>query len=163
MADKKVFLPLTQAVADTIAPPTVAAMRKRLGGRVTQQVGSELGSIVTMTGGAAPRVGVILASSGARCDVFLERGLVKRTSRTTLSAYEGSLPVELTRVAEQATVFGQLFEGQSVHVERRDGAGVRGILREKCRYGALVETATGTLLGVGFQRLWPAPHDDEQS
>jgi hypothetical protein len=163
MAEKKLFLPLTQAVADAVAPPTVDSMRKRLGGRVSQEVGSELGSIVTVTGGVAPRIGVILASSGARCDVFLERGLVKRTSRATLSAFVGAAPLELSRVAEQATVFGQLFEGQSVHVERSDGAGLRGILREKCRYGALVETNTGTLLGVGFQRLWPAPQDDEQS
>ena len=157
MADRKVFLPLTQAMADAVTPPTVDAMRKRLGGRVTApEADAASGCLVTVAGGT-PRVGVLLGGNDSRCDVFLERGMVKRTSRSAISPFLGVAPPELARVAEQASVFARLFEGQAVHVERNDGAGVRGILREKCRFGALVETGNGALLGVGFQRLWPAP------
>ncbi len=162
MAERKLFLPLTQSLEDALTPPTVDSMRKRLGGRVPASADRELGSLVTVPG-AASRVGVLLSSSDTRCDVFLERGIVKRTNRSSILPFLGVATPELSRVAEQAAVFARLFEGQSVHVERSDGAGLRGILREKCRFGALVETGNGTLLGVGFQRLWPAPQSSDEA
>jgi hypothetical protein len=32
---------------------------------------------------------------------------------------------------------------------------------EKCRFGALVERGDGTVLGVGFRRLWSAGTNDQ--
>ncbi|NUP05585.1 MAG: hypothetical protein HOW73_05945 [Polyangiaceae bacterium] len=156
---RKVFLSRGHSVADTVLPPTVDSMRQRLGGRVGAGSGAfRIGAVVevpTASGGA--RTGIVLASTTSSVDVFLERGIVKRTEPGNVKLQLGGTPSALARVAEQANVFATLFEGQAVHVERGEGSSTRGTLREKCRYGALVEIDGGTMLGVGFQRLWPAP------
>lgn len=156
---RKVFLSRGHRITDSSEPPTVESMRKRLGGRVAEATGAfRVGSIVdvsTATGGQ--RTGVVLAAATATVDVFLERGIVKRTEPSRVALHIGPPPDDLARVASQAGVFATLSEGQLVHVERGQGTSTRGVLREKCRYGALVETEGGTMLGVGFQRLWPAP------
>jgi hypothetical protein len=154
-----------------LSAPTVDAMRARLGGRVGDRPGRpgvpslamctepppRVGSVVTVHSAAgSPRLGVLVAAESDTADVCFDRGLVKRTSLSALAAHAGEAPRELAALAEQANVFAALYEGQEVNVERHDGRTQRGILREKCRYGALVETDEGTVLGVGFGKLWPA-------
>jgi hypothetical protein len=156
---RKIFLSRGQQITDSVAPPTVDSMRQRLGGRVTGPAGAfRVGSIVEVpTSSGIMRTGVVLSAGANTVDVFLERGIVKRTEPGSVKLHIGSAPEELVQVAAQASVFATLFEGQPVHVERKEGSSLSGVLREKCRYGALVEAEGGTMLGVGFQRLWPAP------
>jgi hypothetical protein len=156
---RKVFLPLTRRLNDTLDVPTVDAMRKRLGGRTSTSDVSTLpaGSVVTVTTGAGTeRLGVLVASDAVTAHVYLERGIVKRTRAADVAGYGGDAPTDLAAIARQVRVFATLVEGQDVHVEREVGRTQPGILREKCRYGALVELEDGRVLGVGFGKLWPA-------
>ncbi len=156
---RKVFLPRGQALADELAPPTVDAIRKRLGGRMTDPNGPFRGGAVVdvETASGGKRTGVVLCCGDATVDVLLDRGIVKRTAPSRVVPHPGATPEDLAGVAAQASVFASLTEGQPVHVERTRGETSRGVLREKCRYGALVEDEGGAMLGVGFQRIWPAP------
>ncbi len=157
---RKVSLPLTQAFSDAVSTPTVDAMRARLGGRVPPPTAHtpRLGGVVQVsTGAGSHRLGVLLSADAATADVYLERGLVKRTSAASITTSEGAVPAELDAVARQVRLFAGMAEGQDVHVEQPDGTTRPAVLREKCRYGALVETPEGTILGVGFGKLWPRP------
>jgi len=156
---RKVFLPMTQRLTDALATPTVDAMRTRLGGRIADQTRSPLlaGSVVTLpTAGGSERVGVLVASDEHTAHVYLERGIVKRTSASSVSPHGGETPADLIAIARQARIFASLYEGQEVLVEREDKTTQTGILREKCRYGALVEIDDSKVLGVGFAKLWPS-------
>lgn len=156
---RKVFLPMTQRLTDALATPTVDAMRTRLGGRITEETRSPLlaGSLVTLaTPRGSERVGVIVASDEHTAHVYLERGIVKRTSTGSVSLHGGETPADLIPIARQARIFASLLEGQEVLVEREDKTTQTGVLREKCRYGALVEIEGGKVLGVGFAKLWPS-------
>lgn len=158
---RKLFLPVTQGLTDRLVTPTVIAMRKRLGGRVGDDAAGPLavGAEVRLRGGGeepAARAGVVLYADGAAVDVYLDRGLVRRTRPSEVEPTSAGLSPELAAIGAQARVFGALREGASVRVTERDGAGFPATLREKCRYGALVETEAGAIVGVGFQRLAPA-------
>ncbi len=157
---RKVFLPLTQGFADGLdGPPTVDSMRARLGGRLEDSPTASIlaGSLVTMiTPTGSERVGVLLCSEGEVSHVYLERGIVKRTQSDLLRVFEGETPADLAHIVQQARIFASLSEGQEVHVDRSPGHTQSGVLREKCRYGGLVELSEGKLLGVGFGKLWPA-------
>lgn len=157
---RKVFLPLTQGFADALeGPPTVDSMRARLGGRVEDAGPAPIiaGTLVTMTTpSGAERIGVLLCGDDAISHVYLERGIVKRTQAALVRVHDGEAPSDLAIIARQIRIFASLIEGQEVHVERGPGRTQSGVLREKCRYGALVELPEGKLLGVGFGKLWPA-------
>jgi hypothetical protein len=133
-------------------------MRARLGGRQTGQASGSIapGAIVRVpNAGDGERVGVLLVDDAGSLDVYLARGVVKRTIAEAVHTFEGDPPTDLTRIAEQARVFASLAEGQPVHVDDPEQGGIEAQLREKCRFGALVETSQGKVLGVGFRRLWP--------
>lgn len=150
---------MTQRLTDALATPTVDAMRTRLGGRISDESRSPLlaGSLVTLaTAGGKERIGVIVASDEQTAHVYLERGIVKRTTASSVSLHGGEIPADLIVIARQARIFASLVEGQDVLVEREDKTTQAGILREKCRYGALVEIDGGKVLGVGFAKLWPS-------
>jgi len=158
---RRVFLPLTDRLTKGDGPPSASAMRARLGGRLgAGPHGTTVapGAIVSVaTGGDSYQVGVLLCVASDTVDVYLERGLVKRTQPDQISHHATEPTPELERVARDVRVFQALNEGQGVIVEGDDGLRVDGTLREKCRYGALVETSAGRLLAVGFRRLWPQP------
>jgi hypothetical protein len=150
---RKVFLPMTQRLADSLETPTVDAMRTRLGGRTAPETSSPLlaGSVVVLTTAAGTeRLGVVVASDERTAHVYLERGIVKRTSTESVSLHAGDTPAELAPISQQARIFASLVEGQDVLLEREDKRTQPGVLREKCRYGALVEVGEGKVLGVGF-------------
>jgi hypothetical protein len=158
---RKVYLPLTQGFASSVeGAPTVDSMRVRLGGRIEEAPPPSLlaGSIVVvLTQKGGERLGVLLAGDEALCHVYLERGIVKRTRTDHVRAHEGDMPADLAGIARQVRLFAMLQEGQDVVVDRSPAPTQSGVLREKCRYGALVELPEGKLLGVGFAKLWPAP------
>lgn len=158
---RKLFLPVNQALRDSLEPPTVTAMRKRLGGRVAAEPEAPLsvGDCVELASAGGPRPGVVLYSSADRADVYLDRGVVHRAPIEALSPLGAAPTPALALLAVKARVFGALSEGAEIVVRSvgpEPSAPLRATLREKCRYGALVETADGAILGVGFQRLDPA-------
>ena len=150
---RRVSLPLNQSLFDMGGPPTLASMRKRLGGRVatgaaltTADGVVTVGSIVSIVGiaGGEGRVGVLLAITDEAVDVYVAEGIVKRTRPDLLEVHRGKVPNELAGASESAAIFGRLNEADAVLVER-------------CRYGALVELPDRLILGVGFRKIWPHP------
>lgn len=164
---RKIFLTRGNArVLDGVQPPTMDVMRTRLGGRIGspapafgspgQQGRLAVGALVDVpTAGAskASKVGVVICIANDSVDVLFDAGMVKRTEAANVTLHEGVTPAQLQPFVERASAFGALDEGQAVLVMREDGQSTLGLLREKCRYGALVEVDGGKILGVGFQRL----------
>jgi hypothetical protein len=148
---RRLFLPL--ADGDPAASPTVDAVRRRLGGRASTEPGAGELVAVARDQGAA-RAGVVLFVHGDDLDVWLSGGVVRRTRRsrvvTTAEADD-----DLLSIAHAARIFAALAEGQRVCYQHESGVG-EGDLIEKCRFGALIERGDGTVLGVGFRRLWSA-------
>jgi hypothetical protein len=153
---RRLFLPLADAVPHAV--PTVDAVRKRLGGRASTEPGPGEVVAVASEQGAA-RTGVVLFVQGDDLDVWLEGGVVRRTRRSRLvqAAEAGD---DLLSIAHAARIFAALSEGQRVHYSHDDGVG-EGALVEKCRFGALVERGDGTVLGIGFRRLWSAAPSEQ--
>jgi hypothetical protein len=153
---RRLFLPLAAGNPD--ANPTVDAVRRRLGGRASTEPGAgELVAVASDRGAA--RAGVVLFVQGNDLDVWLEGGVVRRTRRErTVTTAEAS--EDLCSIAHAARIFAALTEGQRVHYSHADGVG-EGALVEKCRFGALVERGDGTVLGIGFRRLWSAIPGDQ--
>lgn len=161
---RKIFLTRGNGrVLDGVQPPTLDVMRTRLGGRVsgsttlsTDRGALAVGAIVDVpTTGAtrANKTGIVICIVNDSVDVLFEAGMVKRTDASNVLLREGVTPAHLQTFVEHASAFGALEEGQPVVVVREDSTSTMGLLREKCRYGALVEVDGGKILGVGFQRL----------
>jgi hypothetical protein len=154
---RRLFLPLVAPEREF--PPTVDAVRKRLGGRAATEAGA--GEVVGLRDG---RAGVVLFVRGEALDVWLDGDVVHRVRRAEALPVE-ALPAgspgvmrsgDLGPVAADARAFALLFEGQRVRF-RRESTLDEGTLVEKCRFGALVERADGTVVGVSFRRLSAAP------
>ena len=136
------------------ALPTVDAMRKRLGGRASTDAGA--GDAITFTTPGGVRLsGVVLFVRGDELDVWVDENVVRRTRRAVAAPLDASLPRDLAAIAADARVFAALHEGQRVRY-LDEGRVDEGTLVEKCRFGALVERGDGTIIGLGFRRLWPA-------
>jgi hypothetical protein len=58
-------------------------------------------------------------------------------------------------VSSDALVFSALQEGDLVRFNTFGDRHDEGSIVEKCRFGALVKRADGSIVGVGFQKLWP--------
>lgn len=153
---RKLFLPLTQGDA---RPPTVDAMRKRLGGRASTEPGAgELVSLTTERG--IERIGVVLFVRGEDLDVWTDGDVVRRARRASLRPVEdhggeGASLGAIVTIARDARSFAALREGQQVRYQHEGGIG-EGTLVEKCRFGALIERVDGAVIGAGFRRIWAA-------
>jgi hypothetical protein len=131
--------------------PTVDALRKRLGGRASTQRGA--GDIVLLvTEGGVERPGVVLFVEGDLLFVWIAEGIVRKAHR---GAVRPGWNAHLAQLAADARVFADLHEGEDVRYQKDDGDLGEGVLVEKCRFGALVIRPDGTVMGVGFRRLWP--------
>jgi hypothetical protein len=137
----------------------VDAIRKRLGGRAATESGAgELVSWVRAAGGG--RAGVVLFVQGESLDVWFDPGIVRRIRRSSVLPLETAPSREVASLAEDARAFASLSEGQRVGYHDEAGTG-EALLVEKCRFGALLQRDDGTILGVGFRRVWPiAAHVD---
>lgn len=132
--------------------PTLERARKRLGGRAS--TGTYAGTVVRLDGGE----GVVLFADESEVDVLVDETTVKRTARSDVSpAPDAHGP--LASLAGHVLVFARLEEGERVRMETEDGM-VEGLLFEKCRYGALVAKDDGSVLAVGFRKLWPVARGD---
>jgi hypothetical protein len=144
-------LPLSIRVVES--PPSVDAVRKRLGGRQSTEPGS--GEIVALTArDGTEQVAVVLFVRGDTLDLWLD-GIIRRVSRADVSAPGRTPSSELIAMANDARVFGQLVEGQMVQYER-EGTILSAKLIEKCRFGALLLREDGSIVGVGFRKVWPS-------
>ncbi|HEU4536083.1 MAG TPA: hypothetical protein VFS00_18290 [Polyangiaceae bacterium] len=136
--------------------PTMAALRARLGGRLEGPPAPEAGRPVSVGG----QLGVVLSRDEGGCDVWLGGNRVRRAAAAAVVPLPGPPPSDLAAAAQAARRFADLREGERVSFAAPDGAREEGLLFEKCRFGALVARDDGSVLGVGFQRLWPAPAPD---
>jgi hypothetical protein len=143
-----------------VAPPeavprTVESVRDRLGGRAESLPG--VGAIVSIRSSEAePKPGVVLFASDERFDIWFGGGTVRRVLREQIEPFLGDPPAEIMVVASDARIFAELKEGQTVRFSPTSSGDSEGTLAEKCRFGGLVRRSDGVLVGVGFQRLWPA-------
>lgn len=145
------------------APPTpsVDRIRQRLGGRASTEPGT--GDVVTFTtDGGIHQTGVVVFIRGDELDVYVSDNLVRRIRRSAAKSTDAAVAPDFVRIAESARIFERLVEGQAVHFTAENSSH-EGILREKCRFGALVERLDGKILGLGFQRIWPASEKAEFS
>lgn len=145
------------------APPTpsVDNVRKRLGGRASTEAGT--GDVVSFsTDGGIHQTGVVVFIRGDELDVYVSENLVRRIRRANAKSTDAALNPSFVRIAESARTFEQLVEGQRVSFNTGDHA-YEGTLVEKCRFGALVERPDGKIIGLGFQRIWPAPEKADLS
>jgi hypothetical protein len=148
---RKLALPVLVPEAPT---PSVDRIRKRLGGRASTESGA--GDVVTFTtDGGIHQTGVVVFVRGDELDVYVSDNLVRRIRRAATKFTDTALAPSFVRIAESASVFGRLAEGQRVCFASGDDTH-EGILIEKCRFGALVERIDGSIVGLGFQRIWPA-------
>ncbi len=153
--------------SDAEAAPTLGKMRERLGGRILGDAppgALRPGTLVSVsTSAGTPRVGVLISATETSVDVYLSRGVVKRTRPESVVLHVGEPTDEQGMVAAHTRMFAALREGDTVTVEEQEGRSNAAVLREKCRYGALVQTQDGRMLAVGFRRLWPAARSDSPS
>jgi len=149
---RKLSLPLTLIGA---GPPTIDAVRKRLGGRASTEPGA--GGLVSIrTERGSEQVGVVLFVRGEDIDVWIDRGVVRRARRAAARPVDDAPPdSDLLGIARDAQSFAALVEGQRVRYQHDAGVG-EGALIEKCRFGGLIERADGSVVGVGFRRIWSA-------
>jgi len=141
------------------APPTpsVDNVRKRLGGRASTETGT--GDVVSFsTDGGIHQTGVVVFIRGDELDVYVSENLVRRIRRDAAKSTDAALNPSFVAIAESARIFEQLTEGQRVCFKNGEHTH-EGTLVEKCRFGALVERPDGKIIGLGFQRLWPAPEN----
>lgn len=142
--------------------PTVDAARQKLGGRVVKTSAPLLwrpGRVVDapgLTGGRES--GVVLFTDAGRTDVLFERGVVRRIASSELVApAHQAHSTAIERLAFAVRRFDNLSEGDAIIVTEHDGRNQRAVLREKCRFGALVERADGAIFAAGFDRVAPLP------
>ncbi len=134
-------------------------MRKRLGG--VGQTESGAGMVVRFVEDpGAGTLGVVVFRSGEEIDVYLGDGWLRRTRRASVAEFEGEAPSSLSSIADDARVFSTLVPGQPVRFQSGDGELRKGVLLEKCRFGAIVVRDDKRLVGVGFRKLWPTPAGD---
>ncbi len=136
------------------AAPSVDRIRKQLGGRASTEPGT--GNVVTfLTDGGVHQTGVVVFVRGDELDVYVSDNLVRRIRRSAAKSTDAALEPSFRRIAESARVFEGLVEGQQVRFMTQEHM-YEGVLVEKCRFGALVERGDGKIIGLGFQRVWPA-------
>lgn len=164
-------LPLFDDPAETkeqprSARPSIDAARARLGGRVIRSEQGEPaalapGLVVTFPSGPrgsdTPRVpGVVLFAGAAEVHVLLDSIRLRRLRPEDLEPHAGNVDVELGKIAADARFFGLLSEGAPVRYADDAGDLVDGRVVEKCRWGALVLRDDGSIVAVGFRKLWPS-------
>lgn len=141
--------------------PSIEAARARLGGRITERdapPGLAPGVIVSYLETQGRRLpGVVIFASTAEVHVLLDSIRLRRFKPNELAAHEGELEIQLEKIAGDARLFGRLVEGEAVRYADEGGVLIDGRVAEKCRWGALVVRDDGSVVAVGFRKLWPSP------
>lgn len=137
-------------------PPTLDAMRSRLGGRSAPGALREAGQIVGVVDQVDTRAAVVLGADETSVEAWLSDTEVRRVPRASLVPFPGEPDADVVRRSGEALVFARLAEGDAVRFLTPNGAADRGRLREKCRFGAIVEREDGALVAVGLAAVEPA-------
>lgn len=139
--------------------PTVEAARQKLGGRLSKAHGPTPGRVVeTVAPDGERELGVVLFTDLGRTDILFERGVVRRLASSELLAPSSHThAAAMERLSFAVRRYDGLSEGESIIITQNDGTNRRAILREKCRFGALVERPDGAIVAVGFDRIAPLP------
>lgn len=131
--------------------------RQRLGGEALSNVGA--GRLVELYfEGKPPAMGVVLHQTEREVDVWLGATVVRRTrieSAVPVDSTTREISNEMLKAAAEARVFGAIERGRPVLYDAGGGAVAEGRVVERCRYGALVARPDGSVLAIGFRRLWP--------
>lgn len=149
----KLSLPLFGALAPK-DPRSVDAVRAKLGGRGSSDAPTGGRVRATLPDGSSLE-GVVLFVEGRSADVVVDATRVRRVARDALSPLDDASAARLSGLADDVRVFATLAEGQRVRFAEPGGGTGEGLLAEKCRFGALVARDDGTLVGVGFRKVWP--------
>jgi hypothetical protein len=105
-----------------------------------------------------PRVGVVLSrDADGTTWVVTAEAEVRRSTAQDLRPFTGLVPHELASHREDALFFATLRERTDALVRTPRGSDEPVVVVEKCRFGALVARADGSLLAVGFGSFVPAP------
>jgi len=143
--------------------PSLEDARTRLGGSTRgasiPPTGVVPGRVVTIpAAGGGVRTGVVVFASASEVHVLVDGVRLRKVAPASLTLVpaSGDEPLELAKIAADAHVFGTLVEGQPVRYADESSGLTTGKLVEKCRYGALVVRDDGTVVAVGFRKLWPA-------
>lgn len=154
---------------------TLEKARARLGGALDGAPAHATftsGKLVDLTEGsrqASRQTGVVLVSTVEEVVVLLDAACLRRVPPSLVVESTKEPSAVLSKLAVDAKIFGGLVEGQMVRFARdksRDESEIKdpmdahtdfekGKLISKCRYGGLVALANGTVLAVGFRKLWP--------
>lgn len=141
------------------AAPTLERARRMLGGPALSSAGAGRLVRVAIDGPAAfEGLGVVLHQSEGEVDVWVGGGVVRRTRPEHLTSVAPTSPDvddSLLAVAADARVFGGIEAGARVLYQGPGGAAAEGVVVERCRGGALVARDDGSVLAVGFRKLWP--------
>jgi len=164
---KKYNLPLLtvrgeggEGAEPTRKKPSLDDARARLGGRGSDMPAAPVGIVpgrvvkVAASNGQS-RIAVVLFANAKEVHVLVDGVRLRRLVPTAVELHEGEVPVALAKIAADARVFSGLAEGQPVRYADDAVGLVSGKLVEKCRYGALVVRDDGTVIAVGFRKLWP--------
>jgi hypothetical protein len=111
---------------------------------------------IRANGSATARLAVIVHASATEIHALVDGVRLLRVKPETMEPFEGDAPIEIARIAADARVFHTLVEGQPVRYADDTNSLLAGKLVEKCRYGALIVRDDGTVVAVGFRKLWPA-------
>lgn len=134
------------------AAPTLEQARRRLGGLA--HVTDRVGCIVADPAGA---FGVVIHAEGGELDVVMTTtaaggGTVVRRGDSTRWSEVSDSTASARALAETIRAFARIEVGARV-VYRDRGRVAEGTFVERCRYGALVATASGSIVAVGFGAL----------
>lgn len=152
-SSRRINLPLLASL-DESQRPTLERARKQLGG--AGETTGFAGTVVRVPNRDATwSVGVALFASAAEVDVWLDGSRVRRARLDEVQSLPRDHDPSLHAVIADVLVFASMRGGDAVRWVESDGRAGEGTLIEKCRYGALVATAEGRVLAVGFRRLWP--------
>ena len=146
----------------TTKKPSLDDARARLGGPsrgAAPPVGVAAGRIVTVTsstsGTPGSLLGVVVFANADEVHVLVDGVRLRRLAPNAVTLFEGDAPLELAKIAADAHLFATLVEGQPVRYADDTTGLTAGKLAEKCRYGGLVVRSDGTVVAVGFRKLWP--------
>ena len=101
-------------------------------------------------------VGVVLHETATDADVWLTGNSVRRVTIDRVCTVHGEAEETLRECSADVQLFTSLTQGQRVLFEDGRGATIEGSLVEKCRFGAIVARDDGSVMAIGFRRLWPA-------
>ncbi|MCU0653733.1 MAG: hypothetical protein MUF64_00060 [Polyangiaceae bacterium] len=150
---RRVKLPVVER--DVPSESTVELLRRSLGGALSPGEVALAGRFVALQS-QPERPLVVLFESQDEAHLWVGQGRVRKAPVATLTDPTGAPSPELHAVARDIRRLHTLGEGARVGVllPEPPGAIGRGVLVERCRFGALVRVLDGRVLAVGFRRLW---------